>query len=129
MPRYCATKSIVSTESQPFSSCATVSAAMTADCFWSPGYFATAASILASASGERTSGAFIARSLRRRLSSVDLSEHDILGADDRNRIGDHVAARHLVERGEVREPGRADLQAIRLVRVIGHEINAELAFR
>jgi hypothetical protein len=36
--------------SQPFSSWAMTSAAMTADCFWSAGYLATSRSIFASAS-------------------------------------------------------------------------------
>src|SRR5688572_20606773 len=45
MPRYFATQSIVSVESHPFSSCAMMSALITADCFWSRGYFATSRSI------------------------------------------------------------------------------------
>src|SRR5262245_16419926 len=31
-----------------------------------------------------------------RRSSVDLAEHDVHRADDRHRVGDHVAAAHLV---------------------------------
>ena len=38
-----------------------------------------------------------------RRSPVDLPEHDVLRADDRDHVGDHVAARHLVQRGEVHE--------------------------
>ncbi len=34
----------------------------------------------------------------RRRSSIDLSEHDVLRANDRDRIGDHVTASHFVER-------------------------------
>src|SRR5687767_15553392 len=48
-------------------------------------------------------------------SSVDLAEDDVLGADDRHRIGEHVPARHLVERREVREARGADLQPVGLV--------------
>src|SRR5438132_547180 len=119
MPRYWATKSIVSGASQPFSSCATISAPITADCLRSGGYFAISRSIFFSDSG---------LSMNDR-SSVYLPEHDVLGADDRHRVGDHVAARHLVERGEVRKARRADLQAIGLVRAVGDEVDAELALR
>src|SRR6266581_2932775 len=52
----------------------------------------------------------------RRRSSVDLPEDDVLRADDRYDVGNHVAARHLVERREVRESSGAELQTIRLVR-------------
>src|SRR5437660_5188244 len=62
-------------------------------------------------------------------SSIYFSEHDILAADDRHRIGDHVPARHLVERGEVGEAGRAELQPVGLVGAVGDEIDAELALR
>ena len=65
----------------------------------------------------------------RSRSSVDLAEHDVLRADDRDGVGDHVAARHLVERREVREARRADLQAVRLVGAVGDEVDAELALR
>src|SRR5437763_4067918 len=62
-------------------------------------------------------------------SSIDLSKDNILSTNNRHGIGDHVAARHLVERGEVREAGSADLQPVRLVRAIRDEIDAELALR
>jgi hypothetical protein len=52
MPRYWPTKSMVSVESHPFSSCAMISAAMTADCFCPAGYFATSRSIFLSDSAE-----------------------------------------------------------------------------
>src|SRR4030088_2137261 len=58
-------------------------------------------------------------------SSVDFSKDNILSPDDRHRVGDHVAARHLVERGKVRKAGRADLEAVGLVRAVGDEIDAE----
>ncbi len=36
-------------------------------------------------------------------------------ADDGDGVGDHVAARHFVQRREVGKAGRPDLQAIRFV--------------
>src|SRR3954466_14490575 len=96
-----------------------MSALITADCLRSGGYFATSRSIFFSDSAERLIG----------RSSVYFAEDDVLGADDRHRVGDHVAARHLVERGEVREPRRAQLQAVGLVRAVGDEVDAELALR
>src|SRR5688572_4791256 len=107
---------MVSLDSQPFSSCAMISALITADCFWFGGYFATSRSIFFRES---------VVSMSARL-PVDLAEHDVLCPDDRHRIGDHVAARHLVERGEVRETRRADLEAVGLVRPVADQIDAEL---
>src|SRR4029453_12109974 len=62
-----------------------------------------------------------------RRSSVDLAEHDVLRADDRNRVGDHVASRHLVERLQVRKAGRPYLQPVRLVGAVRNQIDAEFA--
>ena len=111
----CATTSIVSVDSQPCSSCAIASADITADCFWSGGYLAISRSIRASAvvAQHCVAASFIGRS------SVDLAEHDVLRADDRDDVGDHVAARHLVERREVHEVGRAQLDPVRLVGAVG----------
>ena len=50
--------------------------------------------------------------------AVDFTEHDVLRADDRDRVGNHVAARHFIERGQVGITRRTDLQTIRLVRAI-----------
>ena len=36
---------------------------------------------------------------------VDLAEHDVLRADDGHDVSQHVAADHLVKRGEVGKPG------------------------
>src|SRR3954447_15209780 len=66
---------------------------------------------------------------RARRSSVDLSKDDVHRADHRDRVGDHVATRHLVEGREVREARRADLQAVRLVGAVAHDVDAELALR
>src|ERR1043165_2334400 len=101
MPRQRATSSIVSVESQPFSSWAMMSALITADCLRSGGYFATSRSIFLSDSAES-----IGNGDCHHL-SVDLAEDDVLRTDDRDGVGDHVAARHLVERGEVGKTRRA----------------------
>src|SRR5579859_4986917 len=111
---------MISLDSQPFSSWAMASALITADCFWSGGYFATSRSIFFRESG---------LSIRRGRSSINFAENDVLGPDDRHCVRDHVAAGHLVQRGEVREPRRAQLHAVGLVRAVGHEIDAELALR
>src|SRR5437667_6181103 len=50
-----------------------------------------------------------------RCSSVNLPEDDVLGADYRDDVGDHVAARHLIERREVRESRGTQFQTIRIV--------------
>src|SRR5258708_37045095 len=60
-------------------------------------------------------------------SSIYFAKYDVLRADDGDCVSDHVAARHLVERGEVRKSRGAQLQAIGLVRAVGDEIDAELA--
>src|SRR5437016_4987340 len=62
-------------------------------------------------------------------SSIYLAEDDVLRADDGDGVRDHVAARHLVERGEMREAWGAQLEAIGLVRTVGDEIDAEFALR
>ena len=62
MPRYFATASIVSVDSQPFSSCAMISALITADCFCAPGYLAISRSIFFSDSvdgGQTHQGTFV----------------------------------------------------------------------
>src|SRR5216683_1333553 len=109
---------MTSLDSQPFSSWAVMSALITADCFRSGGYLAISRSIFFSESTESML-----------FSPVNFSEHDVLGADDRHRVGDHVTARHLVERGEVGEAGRPDFQPVGLVRAVGHQVDAELSLR
>src|SRR6266480_4243872 len=101
-------------ERWPFSSCATVSAAITADCFCPGGYLATARSIFLSESGFSMAA-----------SSVDLPENDVLGPDDRHDIGEHVAPGHLVQRGKVRKTRSPDLHAPGLIRAVGNEVDAE----
>ena len=91
----CATKSITSVDSQPFSSCAMMSAAHHRRLL-------LVGRILRRSRGRSSSG----NRSRASASPVDLPEDDVLRADDRHRVGEHVAARHLVERGEVREARR-----------------------
>src|SRR5690606_2041154 len=92
-------------------------AAMTADCFWSAGYLATSRSISLSAS-------WLSMVL-----SVNLTEHDVHGADDGYRISNHVTLGNLVHGGEMHVTRCADLQAVRLVGAIGNCVDAELTLR
>src|SRR5574341_98301 len=117
MPRYFATYSMVSFESQPFSSCAMMSALITADCFWSGGYLATSRSIFRSESVVSMANE----------SAVHVPEHDIERADNCDRVGEHVALGELVHRREVAERGRAQLHAVGLVRAVGDEIDGKFA--
>src|SRR5579862_5448239 len=119
MPRTPATSSMVSVASQPFSSCATMSAPITADCFWSAGYFRTSLFISSKDLAERGIAHL----------PIDFSQDNIHGADDRHRLRDHVPPGHLVHRRQVREPRRADLEAVGLVGAVGHEIDAEFPLR
>uniref|UniRef100_A0A0N4ZLE3 NAD-specific glutamate dehydrogenase n=1 Tax=Parastrongyloides trichosuri TaxID=131310 RepID=A0A0N4ZLE3_PARTI len=60
-------------------------------------------------------------------SAVDLAEHDVLRADDGDGVGNHVTARHFVQRLQVGEARRAKVHAERLVGAIGDQVAAELA--
>src|SRR5690606_11022514 len=60
-------------------------------------------------------------------SSIDLTKHDVVGADHRHDVGQHVALHHLVHRRQVGEPGRAQVHAERLVRPVADQVAAELA--
>src|SRR5438105_151604 len=125
-----------------------MSALMTADCLRSGGYFAISRSIFLRESVVsirkksrsdpnfqkskppdrlRLSPPLSGGRQQRQASPVDLSKDNILSADDRDGVGDHVAARHLVERGEVREAGSADLEPVGLVGAVADEVDAELA--
>src|SRR6266513_2114346 len=104
-------------ERYPLASCATVSAAITADCFCPGGYLAIAWSIFLSESALNTS------------SPVYLPEDDVLGADDRHDIGQHMPPGHLVQRGKVRKARCADLHAVGLVRAVGQDVDPEFPFR
>src|SRR3569832_470597 len=60
-------------------------------------------------------------------SSVDFSKYDVLRADDRHHVGEHMAATHFIQRCNMGVTGRAYLHAKRLVGAVGNEIHAELA--
>src|SRR5438445_8589542 len=98
---------------------------MTADRFCSGGYLATSRSIPRSAASLSMATLPARIGKRGAGSPVDLPEHDVERSDDRDGVCDHVAARHLVERREVDEPRRAQLDPIRLVRSVGDDIDAE----
>ena len=70
-----------------------------------------------------------ARCFGLRYSTVDLPEHDVLRADHRHDVGEHVAAHHLIERRQMRKARRAAFQPIGLVGAVGDQIDAELALR
>src|SRR6266849_4325083 len=89
-------------ERWPFSSWATVSAAITADCFCSGGYLATAWSI------------FLSESALNTCSPVDLAENDVLSPDDRHHVSEHMALCHLVARRRRRYRCRIPLSGARL---------------
>src|SRR6185437_10003606 len=59
-------------------------------------------------------------------STIDFPEDNVLRADDRDHIGQHVAGAHLLERRQVRETRRAALPPVRLVGTIGDEVDAKL---
>src|SRR6478609_2422525 len=106
---------MTSGDSQPASSCAIASAAMTADCFWSAGNLAISRSIFLYACSDNTivfASNIDAPRLGRTTLSVNLAENDVLGADDGDRVRDHMALGHFIEALQVREAWRADLQAI-----------------
>src|ERR1017187_766089 len=62
-------------------------------------------------------------------SSIDLAEHDIDRADDRDEVRDEVANRHFRQRLQVDEARRPHVEAIWLVRPVRDEVEAELALR
>src|SRR5436190_7753580 len=64
-----------------------------------------------------------------RRSSIDRPKHDVLRCDDRNHVGDHMTARHLVECRQMRKIGGPELEAIRLVGAIRYRVDAEFALR
>src|SRR5882762_3682018 len=136
----------------PFSSWATVSAAITADCFFSGGYLAIAWSIFLSelalsmsphlsiSAGKPGTDHVFARDsdsaqgkrknvVCPRFSPVYLAEDDVLGADYRHDIGQHMAPCHLVERCQMGKTRRADLHPVGLVRAVGHDVDAEFPLR
>src|ERR1019366_1439805 len=149
MPSTSATIASLSGEMKPCAPCRMARQAITADAFCSSGYLAISRSKPFGAACDSMALAGTATFMcaplapravppsglspppggRAERSSIDLPEYDVHRADDGDGIGDHVAARHLVERREVRKAGRADLQPIRLVCAVAHDVDAELALR
>src|SRR5688572_16488179 len=134
MPRYSAISRSRCMLMKP-SSCWTMARqAITADCLPASGYLATSRAKRSRIAGfrgaEGAEGAvswWVEEVVIRSFSPVDFAEHDVHRADHRDSVGDHVAARHFVEGGKVREAGGPDLQAVRLVGAVAHQIDAELA--
>src|SRR5687768_14144170 len=62
-------------------------------------------------------------------SSVYFAEHDILGTNNGYNIGNHMPARHFIQRRKVGKTGRADFQAVWHIGAVRNQINAEFAFR
>src|SRR5260221_13038447 len=103
-------------ERWPFSSWATVSAAITADRFCSGGYLAIAWSI------------FLSESTLNTPSPVDLAEDDVLGADDLLHVDENMPFRHFVERCQMVQASHSDLNGAGLVDAVGTDFNAEFHF-
>src|SRR5580704_6802231 len=143
-----ATFSIATRGSQyPFCFCARHNSASTAEACRPGGYFAISCSAHALFSGVNSKfvGCSSARrrtdigqtfldcsvmqkNSRRPRSPVDLAEHNVERAEDRADVCQHVLAAQKIHRLKMRKAGRAKFDAVRLVRAVGHQINAELAF-
>src|SRR5207302_6109539 len=62
-------------------------------------------------------------------SPVDLAHHNVEGAQDHHGIREFVADSDLAQTREVDEAWRADVVAVRIRCAVGHQIEADLAFR
>src|SRR5207247_8513442 len=74
----------------------------------------------ASVSGDVTS--FNAMSL-----PIALAHDDIVRAEDRHDVGDHVASGHEIERTHMNEGRGANLQAVGLPSAVAHDVEPQLA--
>src|SRR5947208_16269281 len=63
------------------------------------------------------------------VSPVALSHDDVVRAEDRHDVGDEIAARHVVERPQVDERRRADLQTIGFRPAVADDEKAQFSFR
>src|SRR5690606_34341207 len=138
MPRYFATAAISSSLSQPpFCSCAACRPCSTAERLRSGGNFPSQWSMCARvASLNATIGSTLRQASKLPValigpcsSSVNLTEHDVVGADHRDDVGQHVAAHDLIHGRQMGEAGRAQVHAERLVGAVGDQVAAELALR
>jgi len=97
--------------------------ASTADCRGRPGTWPFAREALERRWRQRAAGLrgkeLTGRSLRKTMSMVPIMA---------TRIREHVAAAHLIQRGQVRKPRRSNLQPVRLVRPVADDVDPELAF-
>src|SRR3569623_1010849 len=120
--RQSATASISSVLSQPCTSCTMRNAAMHADRFCSTGYWPP---------NDRYACVSRLKADRPCVvlppSSVHFSKYDVLRANDRHHVGEHMAARHFVQRCNMGVTRRAYLHAEGFVGAVGNEIHAELA--
>src|SRR5438093_11744495 len=61
------------------------------------------------------------------LSAVALAHDNIVCAEDRHDIGDHVAPGHIVERAHMNEGRGANLQAVGLPSAVADDVEPQLA--
>ena len=59
--------------------------------------------------------------------SVNLTEHDIHGANDGDNVGQHVVSADVVHQGKVEEARRLDLAPIGLAAPVRDQVDAKLA--
>ena len=59
---------------------------------------------------------------------VDASENDVETAERCHKVGDHLAVRHFVERGEVVEIRGTDFEACRFRGSVGADVESEFTF-
>src|SRR5262249_29781974 len=60
---------------------------------------------------------------------VDVAQHDVDRAEDRDEVGDQVVLPDLGHDGQVDEARRPDLAARRNLRAVAHDVEAQLAAR
>ena len=118
----------------PFCSCAACSPCSTAERLRSGGNLASQWSMCARVASDSTTigstlrafsklpVALIGSALDGPASAVDLAEHDVVRADHRDHVRQHVALDDLVHRRQVRKTRRAQVHAERLVGAIGHQV-------
>src|SRR5690606_32792714 len=134
MPRYLATAAISSSVSQPwFCSWAACRPWITAERLRSGGNLVSQWSMWARvASLSATIGSTLRAFSKLPVtfipaSTIDFAEDDVVGADHRHDVGEHVPLDELVHRRQVREARGAQVHAEGLVGAVAHQVAAELA--